>query len=179
MNSNLIGNILTALVLYLLGNKLLEGLGIKDTKEEKEAEKKFSAASGFKPFEILFTPDFIFDVFKNLPQDKKDQLWNEFSPKDYQYYSYCTQILGSKNLLNDDENAVYSVFKAIKSLEELAWFTWKWKEYVQNNPTEMALYYGEFGSEIDVLGMFLNSFLNASELYELETILKPLKSKFK
>ena len=86
--------------------------------------------------------------------------------------------MGAKNFLNDDENAVFSVFKSIKSLEELSWFTWRWKVYVQNNPVEMSLYYGEFGSEIDVLGMFLNSFLDGGDILNLENILKPLKSKF-
>jgi hypothetical protein len=178
MNSNLIGNILFALVVYILGKKSLEAIGILKTKEEEEAEEKFSGSSGFKPFEVLFKPEFIFEVFDNLPQDKRDILWNKFTPKESQYNSYCTQILGAKNFLNDDENAVFSVFKAITSLEELSWFTWKWKLYVQNNPVEMALYYGEFGSEIDVLGMFLNSFLDSGDMLTLENILKPLKSEF-
>ena len=178
MNSNLIGNILTALVIYLLGKKALEGIGILTPKDEKEAEEKFSATGNFKPFEILFDPEFIFDVFDNLPEDKRNILWNEFNSKEDQYNSFCTQILGAKNFLNDDENAVFSVFKSIKSLEELSWFTWRWKVYVQNNPVEMSLYYGEFGSEIDVLGMFLNSFLDGGDILNLENILKPLKSKF-
>ena len=33
MNSNLIGNILTALVIYLLGKKALEGIGILTPKK--------------------------------------------------------------------------------------------------------------------------------------------------
>ena len=178
MNSNLIGNLLTALVIYLLGKKILVSVGLVKSDSEEKAEASFSVTGGFKPFEVLFDPEFIFEVFQNYTQPQKDILWNAFTPKESTYQSYCTQILGAKNFLNDDENAVFSVFKAIGSLEELSWFVWQWKLYVQNNPTEMSLYYGEIGSEISNLGIFLDSFLDSSDKAELREILKPLKSYF-
>lgn len=176
MNKDLITAIITGLIFYLIAENFLVKMGLVKSKEEKETEKDFSASGKFQPFEILFEPDFIFELFDNVSEANRNKIWNTFNPQQGKYDQWAQNILGAKNLIDDDENEIYSVFRSITSLEELAWFSWKFVEYCDNNPTELALYYAEFGANLSSLGMFLDSFLDSEDKVELKNIMKQYKS---
>lgn len=178
MKKEIISTLIAALIIYLLAYKFLEKVGLIKSKEEKETEKDFSASGKFEPFEVLFTPNFIFEYYEQLDQNKKNTIWNTFNPQQAKYEQWAQNILGAKNVLNDDEEEVFSVFRSIATLEELAWFSWKFLEYCNNNPTELAVYYMEFGANLSSLGMYLDSFLDSDDKLELKNIMKQYKSIF-
>ena len=173
MKTDKIIDLILIAIVALTGYKLMKVFGIIEDTQGAKDEADFNSSSKFLPYRILFDSITLNELLEDLKPSQQVVILTQFSVKDYS--PLITQLLGAKKLVNDDETAVYSAFKSIGSLEELAYFVKQWKEYIEDNPVEIRAYYLEYPDDIMNMGNYLSSFLNKRDFTNLKTTLAPLK----
>ena len=131
MKTDKIIDIVILLVVLFAGYKAAKIFGLIEDTEGARAEAGFSGNSNFLPYKIIYSTVSLQQLIEGLKPSKQVVLLTQFAVKNYE--GLITQLLGAKKLINDDETAVYSVFRSIGSLEELAYFVEQWEKYIDEN----------------------------------------------